>query len=84
MVRYPEETETIFSFSKVLLEKSQKQIKKGFRWENKNNEGIHNKCFTVGVNPAFKQIVCTEEFWPMGVAHTRFDFARGRHFLDNR
>ncbi|KAG5875993.1 hypothetical protein JTB14_026198 [Gonioctena quinquepunctata] len=42
-----------------------------------------NNCFLVGVNPSLKDTVYKENFWPRGVAFSRFNFNKGQHFLDN-
>ncbi|KAK9874067.1 hypothetical protein WA026_022299 [Henosepilachna vigintioctopunctata] len=40
-----------------------------------------NKCFMVGVEPKYKDMVYDPKFWPKGVAFSRFDFRQGNHFL---
>lgn len=40
--------------------------------------------FMIGVKPEFKEIVHSEEFWPKGICFAKFNFSRGRNFLDNR
>lgn len=45
-------------------------------------ETPNNKCFLVGVKPDLKDTVYDPLFWPEGIAHARFDFRRGQHFLD--
>lgn len=43
-----------------------------------------NKSFMIGVEEHLKDRVYTAEFWPSGVNFERFDFRRGRRFLDNQ
>lgn len=40
-----------------------------------------NNCFMVGVDPSLKDEVYKPEFWPHGIVWTRFNFFRGRRFL---
>lgn len=42
-----------------------------------------NNCFMVGVDPDLESKVYDTEFWPKGVAYSRFDFFLGKRFLDN-
>lgn len=42
-----------------------------------------NNCFLVGVDLNLIDIVYDEKFWPRGIAFDRFNFYRGRQFLDN-
>lgn len=43
-----------------------------------------NKCFLIGVDPAIKEDIYKNEFWPKGIKFDRFDFRRGQHFLDQQ
>lgn len=38
----------------------------------------------VGVPPEFKEAIYAEQFWPAGVAYERFNFGRGKNFLDQQ
>lgn len=40
--------------------------------------------FMVGVPPEFKEAIYAEQFWPAGVAYERFNFGRGKNFLDQQ
>lgn len=40
-----------------------------------------NNCFMVGVDPSLKDDVYKPEFWPNGIGWSRFNFFRGRRFL---
>ncbi|EFA04785.1 hypothetical protein TcasGA2_TC014834 [Tribolium castaneum] len=51
-----------------------KSIPTYFKKENK-------KCFLVGVPTTYKEVY-NEQFWPRGIRYTRFDFRKGKHFLD--
>jgi hypothetical protein len=42
-----------------------------------------NKCFLIGVQPAYKEAVYDKNFWPRGIRYSRFDFRKGEHFLDS-
>lgn len=41
------------------------------------------KSFMVGVPTDLLDLVYGDEFWPSGVAFSRFDFRRGQHFLED-
>lgn len=41
-----------------------------------------NNCFLIGVNPNLIDMVYDVTFWPLGIAFDRFNFYRGRQFLD--
>jgi hypothetical protein len=41
-----------------------------------------NKCFLIGVQPAYKEAVYDNNFWPRGIRYSTFDFRKGEHFLD--
>lgn len=43
---------------------------------------IAKRRFMIGVNPEYKDLVYSTEFWPRGVAFERFNFGLGRNFLD--
>lgn len=42
-----------------------------------------NNCFMVGLQFTLHDLIYDNNFWPSGVAYERFDFKRGRRFLDN-
>ena len=42
-----------------------------------------NNCFLVGVDPSLIKAVYDANFWPRGVGFDRFNFYKGKHFLDN-
>lgn len=42
-----------------------------------------NNCFMIGVQPTFHSIVYQRSFWPKDVTFEKFDFRKGRRFLDD-
>lgn len=40
------------------------------------------RCFMIGVSPDLKDAIYDVQFWPTGVAFERFNFSRGKNFLD--
>lgn len=41
------------------------------------------RCYMIGVPMDLIDRIYEKEFWPSGIAFSRFDFKRGRHFLEN-
>lgn len=42
-----------------------------------------NNSFMVGLDPELHDLVYDSKFWPSGIMYDRFDFKKGRRFLDN-
>jgi hypothetical protein len=43
-----------------------------------------NKCFLIGVQPAYKEAVHDKNFWPRGIRYSRFDFRKREDILDRK
>lgn len=56
---------------------SVKHIKTYHQLKDKN-------CFLIGVNPNLIDAVYDAKFWPRGVVFDRFNFFKGKHFLENQ
>ena len=41
-----------------------------------------SKCFMVGLDYSLKEVAYTPDFWPKEINVSRFNFIRGRHFLE--
>lgn len=43
----------------------------------------NNNCFMIGIDPSLQEMVYNSKFWPSGIVYDRFDFKKGRRFLDD-
>lgn len=49
----------------------------------KSKTKYSKNCFLVGIKPGLSEVVYNSNFWPAGVAYSRFNFRKGQHFLDH-
>lgn len=74
------ENVTTYIKKKTNLEEEKISVKKLDTWHKVED----NKCFLIGIDPAYKESVYSASFWPKGVAYERFNFFKGQRFLDNQ